>query len=174
MQLFRLTTVFLIMVVLCSLLSSEGTVTVVYPREPVMKTEGHPLSLKCEVRYETQNCDIVTNWWYIKPTKREPESKPITDPNQYVIRVNETQKEKEKYRRRNILLSFNSLNLNDSGYYQCDARCVNSGTQGKGHLVYLNVTADPYKGLKVSTWSGKLKADTAVLAFSAILFLWCY
>ncbi|CAM4500764.1 unnamed protein product [Leuciscus chuanchicus] len=127
-------------------------------------------SLTCEVHYE-MNCDIVslTNWWYIKPNPNEPESKPITDPNQYLITVKET--EKEQFRNRNIFLSFNSVSLEDSGYYQCDAKCLNSGTQAKGHLLYLNVTADPNKDLKASTWSGQLKADEAVLALSAILFL---
>lgn len=109
-----------------------------YSREPVTETEGHSLSLKCEVQYEIQDCDIVNNWWYIKHAKREPEVEPITDPNQYVIEVNETQK--EKLRHRNIFLSFNSLRLKDSGYYQCDAKCLNSGTVAKGHLVYLKVT----------------------------------
>ncbi|XDV14656.1 hypothetical protein PO909_014874 [Leuciscus waleckii] len=170
MQIFHPTSVFLTMVVLCSLLSSLAGVIVKYSREPVTKTEGHFVSLKCEVHYE-MNCDIVslTNWWYIKPNPNEPESKPITDPNQYSITVNET--EKEQFRNRNIFLSFNSLSLEDSGYYQCDAKCLNSGTQAKGHLLYLNVTADPNKGLKASTWSGQLKADEAVLALSAILFL---
>lgn len=110
-----------------------GTVLVKYSREPVTKTEGHFVSLKCEVQYEIQNCDIVTNWWY----RNEP-SKLITDPNQYLITVNET--EKNQFRHRNIFLSFNSLSLKDSGYYQCDAKCLNSGTQGKGHLLFLNVT----------------------------------
>ncbi|KAK7162123.1 hypothetical protein R3I94_004691 [Phoxinus phoxinus] len=138
MQIFHPTSVYLAMVVLCSLLSSLAGVLVRYSREPVTKTEGHFVSLKCEVQYEIQNCDIVTNW-YINPSG--PESKPITNPNQYLISVNETEK----------------------GQF--------SGTEGKGHLLYLNVTADPYKGLKVSTWSGQLKADEAVLALSAILFL---
>ncbi|XP_048053834.1 uncharacterized protein zgc:174945 [Megalobrama amblycephala] len=178
MQIFHPTSAPLIMAVFCSLLSSlvGGPVVVKYSREPVTKTEGHFLSLKCLVQYEIQNCDIVNNWWYIKPAEGEaaPETEPklITDPNHYVITVNETQK--EQMRQRNIFLSFNSLSLKDSGYYQCDAKCLNSGTAAKGHLVYLNVTADPYKGLKVSTWSGQLKADAAVLAFSAILFLCCY
>ncbi|KAK7162124.1 hypothetical protein R3I94_004691 [Phoxinus phoxinus] len=166
MQIFHPTSVYLAMVVLCSLLSSLAGVLVRYSREPVTKTEGHFVSLKCEVQYEIQNCDIVTNW-YINPSG--PESKPITNPNQYLISVNET--EKGQFRYRNIFLTFNSLSLEDRGYYQCDAKCLNSGTEGKGHLLYLNVTADPYKGLKVSTWSGQLKADEAVLALSAILFL---
>ncbi|XP_056120513.1 uncharacterized protein zgc:174945 [Rhinichthys klamathensis goyatoka] len=165
MQIFPPTSVFLTMVVLCSLLSSLSGVVVKYSRETVTKTEGHFVSLKCEVQYDIQNCDIVTNWWYINGNK----SKPITDPNHYLITVNETEKNQLSYR--NIFLSFNSLSLEDSGHYQCDAKCLNSGTVGKGHLLYLNVKADPYKGLKVSTWSGQLKADKALLALSAILFL---
>ncbi|XP_077061045.1 uncharacterized protein LOC143714027 [Siphateles boraxobius] len=166
MQIFHPTSVFLTMVVLCNLLSSLAGVLVKYSREPVTKTEGHFVSLKCEVQYEKQNCDIVTSWWYTNPNANQIL---ITDPNQYLITVNET--EKYQFRHRNIFLSFHSLSLENSGYYQCDAKCLNSGTQGKGHLLYLNVTADPYKGLKVSAWSGQLKADEGVLALSAILFL---
>ncbi|XP_073698768.1 short transient receptor potential channel 5a [Garra rufa] len=81
------------------------------------------------------------------------------DPNTYLITVNET--ERAEHRLRNIFLTISSLKLQDSGFYQCDATCLKSGTQAKGHFIRLNVTAYQYKGLKVSTWSGQLKADTA-------------
>ncbi|XP_039507824.1 uncharacterized protein zgc:174945 [Pimephales promelas] len=165
MQIFHPTSVFLTMVVLCSLLSSLAGVRVKYSRETVTKTEGQFVSLKCEVQYDIQNCDIVSNWWYINGN----ELKPITDPNHYLITVNETGK--NQLRSRNLFLSFYSLSLKDSGQYQCDAKCLNSGTEGKGHLLYLDVKADPNKGLQVSTWSGQLKADEALLALSAMLFL---
>ncbi|KTG33833.1 hypothetical protein cypCar_00031288 [Cyprinus carpio] len=170
MQIFHLTTAFLIMVVLCSQPTSLSAVSVIYPREPVTKTEGLLLSLKCTVRYKTEDCDIQTNWWQWNNSVPLQ----ITDPNKYLITVNET--ETDEKRLRNIFLTFSSLNLQDSGFYQCDAKCLNSGTQAKGHLLRLNVTADPYKDLRVSTWSGQLKADAAALALSAtlLLLLWCY
>jgi len=108
-------------------------VRVKYSRETVTKTEGQFVSLKCEVQYDIQNCDIVSNWWYINGN----ELKPITDPNHYLITVNETGK--NQLRSRNLFLSFYSLSLKDSGQYQCDAKCLNSGTEGKGHLLYLDV-----------------------------------
>ncbi|XP_059409165.1 uncharacterized protein zgc:174945 [Carassius carassius] len=169
MQIFYLTTMFLIMAVLCSQLISLSAVSVIYSREPVTKTEGLSLSLKCTVKYRIEDCDFETNWW--KWNRDEPLQ--ITDPNKYLITVNET--ETDEHRLRDIFLRFSSLNLQDSGRYQCDAKCLNSGTAAKGHLLVLNVTADPYKDLKVSTWSGQLKADAAVLALSTTLLLtWCY
>uniref|UniRef100_A0A671LEI8 Zgc:174945 n=1 Tax=Sinocyclocheilus anshuiensis TaxID=1608454 RepID=A0A671LEI8_9TELE len=169
MQIFHLTTAFLIMVVLCSQPTSLSAVTVIYSREPVTKTEGLSLSLKCTVRYKIQDCDIQTNWWHWNID----EPLQITDPNKYLITVNET--EIDEHRLRNIFLTFSSLKLQDGGRYQCDAKCLDSGTAAKGHLLVLNVTVDPYKDLKLSTWSGQLNADAAVLAFSAtLLLLWCY
>ncbi|KAL1282687.1 hypothetical protein QQF64_001490 [Cirrhinus molitorella] len=166
MQIFQPTTAFLIMFVLCSQPNSLATVTVRYPREPVTKTEGLLLSLKCSVEYKTKDCDIEANWRYMNNSF---ESLPLMDPNTYLITVNET--ERTEHRERNIFLTFNSLKLQDSGSYQCEAVCRNSGTQAKGHLVRLNVTADPYKGLKASTWSGRLKTDAAMLALSALILL---
>uniref|UniRef100_A0A672MWX7 Zgc:174945 n=1 Tax=Sinocyclocheilus grahami TaxID=75366 RepID=A0A672MWX7_SINGR len=148
MQIFHPTTAFLIMVVLCSLLW-QWVMTVIYSREPVTKMEG----LKCTVKYKIQDCDIQTNWWYMNIR----ESLQITDPSRYLITVNET--EREEYRLRNIFLTLNSLRRSDT----------------RGHLVHLIVTAEPYKGLKFSAWSGQLKADAAALALSAVLLiLWCY
>lgn len=117
-------------------------VSVIYPREPVTKTEGLLLSLKCTVRYKTEDCDIQTNWWQWNNSVPLQ----ITDPNKYLITVNET--ETDEKRLRNIFLTFSSLNLQDSGFYQCDAKCLNSGTQAKGHLLRLNVTGLSWKKQK--------------------------
>ncbi len=103
-----------------------------YPREPVTTTEGLSLSLKCTVEYRKEDCDIEAKWCY--------ELLPIMDPNTYLITVNETELEKDNLRQRNIFLTISSLKLQDSGLYQCDAKCLNSGTQAKGHLVAVNVT----------------------------------
>ncbi|KAF4118996.1 uncharacterized protein zgc:174945 [Onychostoma macrolepis] len=169
MQIFHPTVAFLIMFVLCS--QPTSAVIVRYPREPVTQTEGLSLSLKCTVEYRKKDCDIEAKWWYTNSY----ELLPIMDPNTYLITVNETELETKKLRLRNIFLTISSLKLQDSGLYQCDAKCLDSGTQAKGHLVAVNITADPYKGLKVSTWSGQLKADAAALAFSTILLLLrCY
>uniref|UniRef100_A0A673GGU7 Zgc:174945 n=1 Tax=Sinocyclocheilus rhinocerous TaxID=307959 RepID=A0A673GGU7_9TELE len=143
MQIFHPTTAFIIMVVLCSLLW-QRVMTVIYSHEPVTKTEG----LKCTVKYKIQDCDIQTNC-------------------RYLITVNET--ERDEYRLRSIFLTLNSLRRSDSGFYQCDAECLNSGTLARGHLVHLIVTADPYKGLKFSAWSGQLKADKSSQVKSALL-----
>ncbi|XP_043094201.1 uncharacterized protein zgc:174945 [Puntigrus tetrazona] len=168
MQLFHPTTAFLVFV-LCSELKSLAMVVVKYPREPVTKAEGLSMSLMCTVEYEREDCDIEAKWWYTNST----ELLPIMDPNAFLITVNETKT--NELRLRKISLTIRSLKLQDSGLYQCDAKCLNSGTQAKGHLVNVTVTADPYKGMKVSTWSGQLKADAAALICSAILLLLrCY
>ncbi|XP_073699333.1 uncharacterized protein [Garra rufa] len=169
MPIFYPTAAFLIMVVLCIQPTSLSAVKVKYSRDPVTKTEGLSLSLKCTVEYKTQDCNIETNWWYENSSARFL----LFDPNTYLITVNETETDEDRLR--NIFLTFNSLKLQDSGSYQCDATCLNSGTQAKGHLVRLTVTADLNKGLKDSTWNSQSKADPAALALSAlILLLWCY
>ncbi|XP_050971645.1 mast/stem cell growth factor receptor kita [Labeo rohita] len=169
MQMLHLPAAFLIMVVFSSQLTSLATVSVIYSREPLTKTEGLSLSLKCTVEFKTKDCDIEAKWWYTNSSKLFP----LVDPNSYLITVNET--ERAEHRLRNIFLTISSLKLQDSGFYQCDATCLNSGTQAKGHFVHLNVTAEPNKGLKFSAWSGHLKTDATALALSAILLLlWCY
>ncbi|KAK2908615.1 hypothetical protein Q8A67_004452 [Cirrhinus molitorella] len=134
MQMLHPPAVLLIMVVFISHLTFLTAVTVKYPHEMITKTEGLLLSLKCTVEYKTKDCDIQTTWWY----KNSSEQFPIMDPNRYLIRVNET--ERAEHRLRNIFLTISSLKLQDSGSYQCDATCLNSGTQAKGHFVHLNVT----------------------------------
>lgn len=110
-----------------------------YPREPVTKTEGLSLSLKCTVEYRTEDCDIEAKWWYTNSY----ELLPIMDPNTYLITVNETNTNDKRLR--NIFLTISSLKLQDSGLYQCDAKCLDSGTQAKGHLVPVNVTGLSWK-----------------------------
>ncbi len=67
------------------------------------------------------------------------------DPNTYLITVNETELEKDNHKLRDIFLTIGSLKLQDSGFYQCDATCLDSGTQAKGHLLFLNVTGLSWK-----------------------------
>ncbi len=120
-------------------------VIVRYPREPVTQTEGHSLSFKCTVEYRKEDCDIEAKWWYTKSS----ESLPIMDPNTYLITVNETELEKDNLKLRDIFLTIGSLKLQDSGFYQCDATCLDSGTQAKGHLLFLNVTGLSWKNNKI-------------------------
>ncbi|XP_051983585.1 uncharacterized protein zgc:174945 [Xyrauchen texanus] len=170
MWIFYPSSVFLRVFVLCSLLSSIAGLTVKYSRVPVTKMEGHSLTLKCSLLYEKESCDDIQATWCFSHSAEDCE--PFMDPHRYQIKVNETEQNQERLR--DILMTFNSLRLQDSGYYQCNAKCTISGTQGKGHLVYLNVTADPYKGLNVSKSSGQFEADTTLLTLSGILLLWCY
>nr|NP_001076361.1 uncharacterized protein LOC793867 precursor [Danio rerio] len=166
MQISYPTSAFLI-AFLCSLLSSLSGLIVRYPREPVEEMEGRVLSFKCRLEYKTENCDISAKWWRVES---ETISEPITDTNRFLITVNETKKDEQRHR--DIVLTFKSLSIADRGYYQCNAKCLNSGTVGKGHVLTLNVKADPHKGLKASAWSGKLKTDVTVLVLSIVLFVW--
>lgn len=106
-----------------------------YPREPFTKAEGDSLSLSCMVKFQRKSCkEIQTKWCFF----RTPDNcEPIIDPHRYIIHVNET--EDIDYRLRRIFITFNSVRHQDSGYYQCNAKCE-SGTEAKGHLVHLNVT----------------------------------
>lgn len=107
-----------------------------YPREPFTKAEGDSLSLTCTVQFQTKACqDIKTKWCLLLTPDN---CKPLIDPHRYLIHVNET--EDEEYRFRRIFITFNSLRLEDSGYYQCNAKCEVSGTEAKGHYVHLDVT----------------------------------
>ncbi|XP_065109986.1 butyrophilin subfamily 2 member A1 [Paramisgurnus dabryanus] len=156
------TSVLLLLAVLCNLLVCLAGVTVKYPRDPYTKAEGDTLTLKCMVHYEPKTCkDIKTRWCCLDKVDH---CSSLKDPSRYLIQVNETQ-EKE-YRQRSIFVTFNSLTRQDTAYYQCNAVC-SSGTEGKGHLVHLNVT-----GLKASKWSGQSKVDTALLTLSVALLLW--
>ncbi|XP_056306636.1 uncharacterized protein zgc:174945 [Danio aesculapii] len=152
---------------LCSLLSSLSGVIVRYSREPVEEMEGRMLSFKCRLEYKKEDCDISAKWWHVES---DAISEPITDPNRFLITVNETKKDDQRHR--DIVLTFKSLSIADRGLYQCNAKCLNTQTVAKGHVLFLNVTADPHKGLKASAWSGKLKTDLTVLVLGIVLCVW--
>ncbi|XP_073716104.1 butyrophilin subfamily 2 member A1 [Misgurnus anguillicaudatus] len=127
--------VLLLLAVVCNLLVCLAGVSVIYPRDPYIKAEGDTLTLKCMVHYEPEKCkDIQTRWCGLN---KEDRCIYLTNPSRYLIQVNET--EEKEYRQRRIFVTFNSLTRQDTTYYQCNAVC-SSGTEGKGHLVHLNVT----------------------------------
>ncbi|XP_057188144.1 uncharacterized protein zgc:174945 [Triplophysa rosa] len=162
MQVSHPNSMFLLFAVFCYLPSYIAGVAVKYSREPFTKAEGASLSLTCMVQFGKKACKEIQSKWCLLLT---PDNcKPLIDPHRYIIHVNET--EDREYRLRRIFITFNSLNLQDSGYYQCNAKCE-SGTEAKGHLVHLAVT-----GPNVSKWSGQHKVDPALFTLSVILLLW--
>ncbi|KAI7810775.1 hypothetical protein IRJ41_006474 [Triplophysa rosa] len=135
MQVSHPNSMFLLFAVFCYLPSYIAGVAVKYSREPFTKAEGASLSLTCMVQFGKKACKEIQSKWCLLLT---PDNcKPLIDPHRYIIHVNET--EDREYRLRRIFITFNSLNLQDSGYYQCNAKCE-SGTEAKGHLVHLAVT----------------------------------
>lgn len=100
------------------------------------------LSFKCRLEYNTQDCDISATWSRVES---EAISKPITDPNRFLITVNETQNDEQRHR--DMVLTFKSLSIADRGSYQCNAECLNTRTVAKGHVLFLNVA-----GLKLKKY----------------------
>ncbi|TRZ02502.1 hypothetical protein DNTS_000079 [Danionella cerebrum] len=160
---------FLKMALCCSLMSTVAQISVKCPRKTVVKMEESSVSFECSVDYNLQDCDVDSVW---QSVENSTFSLPIADSNRYTITVNE--RERGMDRQRNVLLTFKSLSSSDTGIYQCEAKCLNTDIKAKGHLVTLNVTADPNKGVGISLWSGKLKTDTVTLALSIIIFLYWY
>lgn len=110
-------------------------VKVKYPREPVRRTERQPLTLKCTAEYEERLCgNVRVSWCLVFPTECEP----LTDPDRYLIYINETTIGGN--RKQDAFISFTQLNLSNTGLYQCKAICQQSGTSAMGHVINVTVT----------------------------------
>ncbi|MCI4376725.1 hypothetical protein PGIGA_G00191750 [Pangasianodon gigas] len=114
-------------------------VQVIYSRHPVRGTEGQPLTLKCSAQYDKQQCGNISVYWCLLVLEKS--CQPLTDPDRYLIHINETQISGETvFRQRDAFVTFTRLTLNDTGFYQCKAVCQHTETTAMGHLINVTVT----------------------------------
>ncbi|KAF5902304.1 B- and T-lymphocyte attenuator isoform X1, partial [Clarias magur] len=107
-----------------------------YPRDPIRRSERQSLTLKCTAEYEEDACGNVWVSWCLTVPAKQCET--LTDPDRYVIHINETINIGR--RQQDAFITFNQLTLNDSGIYQCEAKCQRSKTSAMGHVINVTVT----------------------------------
>ncbi|KAB5523286.1 hypothetical protein PHYPO_G00150830 [Pangasianodon hypophthalmus] len=140
----------------------KSTVQVKYSRDPVRRTEGQPLTLKCTAEYEEENCGNIRVSWCLT-------SQELTDPDRYLIHINETKIGGNRHR--DAFITFTQLTVNSTGFYQCKAVCQHTGTTAIGHVISVNVTGDANKGLKTLNRSDRHSVDVFLLAISVFILL---
>lgn len=107
-----------------------------YSRAPVRKTEGQPLTLKCTAEYEEEHCGNVLALWFLEVSATL--CQPLTDPDRYLIHINETKIGGN--RQQDAFITFTQLTLSNTGFYQCKAECQRTGTSAMGHVINVTVT----------------------------------
>ncbi|XP_047668938.1 uncharacterized protein zgc:174945 [Tachysurus fulvidraco] len=116
--------------------TSKSIVQLKYPKQPVRRTEGQSLTLKCTAEYEEVPCgNILVDWCFSVPE----ECWNLIDPDRHLIQVNETKKD-GGLRYRDVSITFTQLTLRDTGLYQCKAECQHFGASAVGHLINVTVT----------------------------------
>ncbi|KAG9262114.1 hypothetical protein AMEX_G23829 [Astyanax mexicanus] len=161
--------VFLAVLTFCKPSSPEpyNIMNVRYSRDPVGRTEGQSLTLKCTVEYNINQCFGLRNGWFLE-NKQE-----LMNPHAYLIRINETKMSNNpEFRRRDVTITFKRLFLNDSGLYQCVGKCAD-GPSAMGHLINLTVT-EKKDDLLASDLnrSDRDTADIILLILSGFILSW--
>lgn len=113
-----------------------STVRVRYSRDPIRRMERQSLTLNCTAEYEEEPCGNVWVSWCLTVPGKQCET--LTDPDRYVININETKSNMR--RQQDAFITFIQLTLNDSGFYQCEAKCQRSQTSAMGHVINVTVT----------------------------------
>lgn len=106
-----------------------------YPRAPVKGTEGQTLTLKCTAEYEKEQCGNILVFWCLEVSTL---CQPLTDPDRYLIHINETKIGGN--RTQDAFIKFTQLTLNNTGFYQCKAECQRSGASSVGYFINVTVT----------------------------------
>lgn len=97
------------------------------------------MTLKCTAQYEEQHCGNISVFWCLSVEEKPCET--LTDPERYLIHINETKLSGETvFRQQDVFVTFTHLTLNDTGFYQCKAKCQRTGATAMGHHISVTVT----------------------------------
>ncbi|XP_069393925.1 uncharacterized protein [Paralichthys olivaceus] len=122
----------LLVLVLClsSALDKEN-IEVLYPQRTITVSKGSSVKLSCIAIYNHEQCSPVHVAWSQNGGIK------LTDPNKYVTTVNETVFD-GNMRRRQVETEILDLTTNDTGEFQCKAKCDN-GEVAMGHFIRVSL-----------------------------------
>ncbi|KAF4090029.1 hypothetical protein AMELA_G00045070 [Ameiurus melas] len=146
-----------------------------YPRQPVRRTEGQPLTLKCTVEYNKESCGSISVLWCL--SLPENTCQPLTDPDRHLISINETiMSGKPMFRHRDAFVTFTQLSLKDIGLYQCNAVCQTTRSTAMGHLISVNVTGQDATTTTIfkGDTNDRCSVDLFLLTISIFILLWIH
>ncbi|XP_053475887.1 uncharacterized protein zgc:174945 isoform X2 [Ictalurus furcatus] len=159
-------------------------VQVKYPRHPVRRTEGQSLTIRCRAEYKEESCGSISVMWCLWAT--QDTCKPLTDPDRYLISINETIiSGKTVFRHRDAFVTFVQLSLSDTSLYQCNAVCQSTRSTAMGHLINVTVTGqdattktifkgDTNNGLNALNQNERCSVDLFLLTISIFILLWIH
>uniref|UniRef100_A0A3B4Y1W3 Ig-like domain-containing protein n=1 Tax=Seriola lalandi dorsalis TaxID=1841481 RepID=A0A3B4Y1W3_SERLL len=110
----------------------EEILEVLYKQKVMTPTRGETVKLSCEANYDLEKCGLVQVVW-----RHITKNADLTNPNKYLTTVNETQLD-DNMRRRQVVTEILNLTIEDSGDFQCEAKCEN-GNSAMGHLITITV-----------------------------------